>query len=198
MKRLISIFMALAIVCTPLLLACPASASSWHRYSVYVYLDGVPIAYCSNVVSYDSINDVYISGYEIRSSTDYVFYCSYSESAYRLELRPVDGASIPDQYLDGSWSFSPEIVDCLSLGDSPVDCIFNASVEVSELSKSRCYSSDILIFLDSLRGQINVATVVSALALAAGVSVGLVFMWWGLRKAVDALLRAFRGRKTQL
>jgi len=44
----------------------------------------------------------------------------------------------------------------------------------------------------------NVGNAVAVLSGIAGVGVGLVFMWWGLRKAVSALMSAFRKGKVSL
>lgn len=49
--------------------------------------------------------------------------------------------------------------------------------------------------LDALTAQISVETVVGVLAVIAGACVGLAFMWWGLRKAISALMAAFKNGK---
>lgn len=41
-------------------------------------------------------------------------------------------------------------------------------------------------------GQISVATVVGVLATLVTAAIGLVFMWWGVRKAMASLMSAFR------
>lgn len=46
--------------------------------------------------------------------------------------------------------------------------------------------------LGAIQGQISVATVVEVLTYVAGIAIGLVFMWWGVRKAVRVLMKAFR------
>ena len=46
--------------------------------------------------------------------------------------------------------------------------------------------------MTAITGQISVTTVVGVLATVAGACVGLVFMWWGLRKAISALMSAFK------
>ena len=47
----------------------------------------------------------------------------------------------------------------------------------------------------ALQGQISVSTIVGVLAAVTGACVGLVFMWWGLRKVVSMLMAAFRKGK---
>lgn len=46
--------------------------------------------------------------------------------------------------------------------------------------------------ITAMQSQISVTTVVGVLAAVAGVAVGLVFMWWGVRKGTRALMSAFR------
>ena len=56
-------------------------------------------------------------------------------------------------------------------------------------------SADFTAVLSSLTGQISVSTVVEVLAVTGAAAVGLVFMWWGVRKVVSALMNAFyKGR----
>lgn len=56
-------------------------------------------------------------------------------------------------------------------------------------------SSDWKSVIDSLTAQISVSTVVAVLASAAGIAVGFVFLWWGLRKVVRMIMGAVRGGK---
>lgn len=46
--------------------------------------------------------------------------------------------------------------------------------------------------IDALTAQISVSTVVAALATFVAAGIGLVFMWWGLRKGLRSLMSAFR------
>lgn len=59
-------------------------------------------------------------------------------------------------------------------------------------------STDWASVISALTAQISVATVVEVLAVVAAACVGLVFMWWGLRKAAGALMSAFRKGKISL
>lgn len=52
--------------------------------------------------------------------------------------------------------------------------------------------------MESITGQISVSTVVGVIGVAAAAAVGLVFMWWGGRKAVSMLMSAFKGGKLRL
>ena len=53
-------------------------------------------------------------------------------------------------------------------------------------------ASDWASVISSLTGQISVSTVVGVLATTVAAGVGLVFMWWGVRKAVRTIMAAFR------
>lgn len=46
--------------------------------------------------------------------------------------------------------------------------------------------------IDALTAQVSVSTVVAVLASAVAACVGLVFMWWGLRKVTKAIMAAFK------
>lgn len=59
-------------------------------------------------------------------------------------------------------------------------------------------SSDWSSVINALTTQISVSTVVSVCATIAGACVGLAFMWWGMRKAVRALMSAFKKGKVSL
>ena len=52
--------------------------------------------------------------------------------------------------------------------------------------------------MTALTNQISVATVVAVLAVIVGACVGLVFMWWGVRKATRALMTAFKKGKISI
>lgn len=56
-------------------------------------------------------------------------------------------------------------------------------------------SSDFKSVLDAITGQISVGTIVEVLGVAAGAAVGLVFMWFGIRKLINVLMNAFRKGK---
>lgn len=46
--------------------------------------------------------------------------------------------------------------------------------------------------IDAMTAQISVETVVGVLATLVTAGIGLVFMWWGVRKAARSLMAAFR------
>lgn len=53
-------------------------------------------------------------------------------------------------------------------------------------------ASDWQSVISAMTSQISVSTIVAVLATTVTAGVGLVFMWWGVRKAVGALMSAFR------
>lgn len=46
--------------------------------------------------------------------------------------------------------------------------------------------------ITALTGQISVSTIVAALATFVTAGIGIVFMWWGVRKGIRSLMSAFR------
>jgi hypothetical protein len=76
---------------------------------------------------------------------------------------------------------------------------------VGELSEKYGYHNSTLSSTDEvisfqlvLREQLNVESVVEVLAVIALAVVGLVFMWWGVRKITSALMKAFKKGKISL
>lgn len=59
-------------------------------------------------------------------------------------------------------------------------------------------STQFMSVISALQEQISVATIVEVLAVAAGVAVGLAFMWWGVRKLTKVLMSAFKKGKVSL
>lgn len=55
--------------------------------------------------------------------------------------------------------------------------------------------SDFETVIQALQTQISVSTVVQLLASLVGVTIGLVFMWWAVRKVTGAIMSAFRKGK---
>lgn len=59
-------------------------------------------------------------------------------------------------------------------------------------------STDWASIMTALTNQISVSTVVGVLASIAGACVGLVFMHWGVKRSVRALMSAFKRGKLRL
>lgn len=69
----------------------------------------------------------------------------------------------------------------------PIGSVVAASTAVS--------ASDWASVLKAMTEQISVSTVVGVLASVVGAGIGLVFMWWGVRKLARTLMAAFRSGK---
>lgn len=52
--------------------------------------------------------------------------------------------------------------------------------------------------IDAFNTQISVGSVIGVLAAVIGVSVGFVFMWFGVRKSTNVLMAAFQKGKLRL
>lgn len=62
-------------------------------------------------------------------------------------------------------------------------------------AESTVSATDWAPIIESITGQISVQTVVATVASVVGGGIGLVFMWWGVRKAARTLMNAFRSGK---
>lgn len=52
--------------------------------------------------------------------------------------------------------------------------------------------------LDAMTAQVSVSTIVTVVAAGVTASIGLVFMWWGVRKVGRAIMGAFRKGKLSI
>lgn len=59
-------------------------------------------------------------------------------------------------------------------------------------------STDFTGVLSALQGQISVSTIVEVLVVLVGATVGIAFMWWGVRKLTGALMSAFKKGKVSI
>lgn len=59
-------------------------------------------------------------------------------------------------------------------------------------------ASDWASVITAMTSQISVGTVVSVLASLVTAGIGLVFLWWGVRKAVGSLMGSFRSGRIRL
>lgn len=59
-------------------------------------------------------------------------------------------------------------------------------------------ASDWASVIAAMTGQISVSTVVGVLATLVTAGIGLVFLWWGVRKAVSSLMGSFRSGRIRL
>lgn len=56
-------------------------------------------------------------------------------------------------------------------------------------------SADWASVITAMTNQISVTTIVGVLATLVAAGIGLVFMWWGVRKAAGSLMAAFKKGK---
>lgn len=58
--------------------------------------------------------------------------------------------------------------------------------------------SDFSSIITGITGQVSVTTIVGVLAQAVGISIGIVFMWWGVIRVKNIIMAAWQGRKQRL
>lgn len=59
-------------------------------------------------------------------------------------------------------------------------------------------ASDWASVISAMTSQISVSSVVNVLVTLVTAGIGLVFMWWGVRKAVGSLMGSFRSGRIRL
>ena len=72
---------------------------------------------------------------------------------------------------------------------------FHALVALEGGISTAVTASDWASVISAMTAQISVGTIVGVLATIVAACIGIVFMWWGVRKAVRALMAAFRKGK---
>lgn len=60
------------------------------------------------------------------------------------------------------------------------------------MAEAAITSADFTTVLTNLQAQISVSTIVEVLGVGATAAIGMVFMWWGVRKLAAMLMAAFR------
>lgn len=58
--------------------------------------------------------------------------------------------------------------------------------------------SDFEGVLDALQGQVSPAAIVAVLVAAIAAGIVFVFLWWGVRKLVSIVMRAFKSGKLKI
>ena len=71
-------------------------------------------------------------------------------------------------------------------------------VPLSDPPSNVVTASDWASVIAAMTGQISVSTVVGVLATLVTAGIGLVFLWWGVRKAVGSLMGSFRSGRIRL
>lgn len=86
---------------------------------------------------------------------------------------------------------------------SPIDVLtVSALPELIPLADSApagvVSAADWASVITAMTSQISVSTVVGVLATLVTAGIGLVFLWWGVRKAVGSLMGSFRSGRIRL
>lgn len=71
-------------------------------------------------------------------------------------------------------------------------------VPLSDAVPNVVTASDWASVIAAMTSQISVSTVVGVLATLVTAGIGLVFLWWGVRKAVGSLMGSFRSGRIRL
>lgn len=71
-------------------------------------------------------------------------------------------------------------------------------VPLTETAPKVVTASDWSSVISAMTSQISVSTVVGVLATLVTAGIGLVFLWWGVRKAVGSLMGSFRSGRIRL
>lgn len=71
-------------------------------------------------------------------------------------------------------------------------------IPLSDPASSVVTASDWASVISAMTSQISVSTVVGVLATLVTAGIGLVFLWWGVRKAVGSLMGSFRSGRIRL
>ena len=71
-------------------------------------------------------------------------------------------------------------------------------IPLTDPASSVVTASDWASVIAAMTSQISVSTVVGVLATLVTAGIGLVFLWWGVRKAVGSLMGSFRSGRIRL
>lgn len=71
-------------------------------------------------------------------------------------------------------------------------------IPLADLAPKVVTASDWASVIAAMTSQISVSTVVGVLATLVTAGIGLVFLWWGVRKAVGSLMGSFRSGRIRL
>lgn len=71
-------------------------------------------------------------------------------------------------------------------------------IPLSDPPSSVVTAKDWASVISAMTSQISVTTVVGVLATLVTAGIGLVFLWWGVRKAVGSLMGSFRSGRIRL
>ena len=84
-----------------------------------------------------------------------------------------------------------------SCGTLPVSALLEV-IPLTDTPSKVVTASDWASVISAMTSQISVSTVVGVLATLVTAGIGLVFLWWGVRKAVGSLMGSFRSGRIRL
>lgn len=79
-----------------------------------------------------------------------------------------------------------------------VDSVLPQLIPLTDSDPKVVTASDWASVISAMTSQISVSTVVAVLATLVTAGIGLVFLWWGVRKAVGSLMGSFRSGRIRL
>lgn len=79
-----------------------------------------------------------------------------------------------------------------------IDCVLPQLIPLTDPVSKVVTASDWASVITAMTSQISVSTVVGVLATLVTAGIGLVFLWWGVRKAVGSLMGSFRSGRIRL
>ena len=79
-----------------------------------------------------------------------------------------------------------------------IDCVLPQLIPLTDPVPKVVTASDWASVITAMTSQISVSTVVGVLATLVTAGIGLVFLWWGVRKAVGSLMGSFRSGRIRL
>lgn len=85
---------------------------------------------------------------------------------------------------------------------SPIDVLTVSAlpelIPLADAATGVVSAADWASVITAMTSQISVSTVVGVLATLVTAGIGLVFLWWGVRKAVGSLMGSFRSGRIRL
>ena len=79
-----------------------------------------------------------------------------------------------------------------------IDSVLPELIPLTDPAPKVVTASDWASVINAMTSQISVSTVVGVLATLVTAGIGLVFLWWGVRKAVGSLMGSFRSGRIRL
>lgn len=79
-----------------------------------------------------------------------------------------------------------------------IDSVMPELILLTDSASKVVTASDWASVITAMTSQISVSTVVGVLATLVTAGIGLVFLWWGVRKAVGSLMGSFRSGRIRL